>query len=318
MLKLNLTNKEASHIKWEVSSFPDGQQDIRITGLEAKAVREWGVNINKFPVTIMSRFNGFKDLELIIAATKAIRRIDNDTPIHLYIPYLLGARSDRQFQEGGTSYLVDVVAPILNSLNFSSIEVLDVHSDVAAACINNLKVTSNEILVRKAIDTFFPCSEGVRVTDILQKFVLVSPDAGASKKIEKLANKIGYTGDIITCSKSRGLDGKLSKTIVPLTTEIGNKDLIIIDDICDGGATFLNIAKEVRFQRLKLGLDSMNEFKSNAKIYLIVTHGIFSKGLKCLDVFDGIYTTNSIQDLGVDDGDAMSPYRHKVKQLNVF
>ena len=61
---------------------------------------------------------------------------------------------------------------------------------------------------------------------------LVSPDAGASKKIYKLAEQIGYEGDIITCSKDRDIDGKLTRTIVPLNFTELEKDFIIIDDIC--------------------------------------------------------------------------------------
>lgn len=160
----------------------------------------------------------------------------------------------------------------------------------------------------------------------LDNIILVSPDAGASKKIYKLAEQIGYKGDIITCSKDRDKDGKLTKTIVPITDNIikSKKDYIIIDDICDGGATFINIAKELK----KL-------YNCN-KIYLIVTHSIFSKGFEELSkYFDGIYCTNSYGEIhsDVEDGtgrlvdtwfagteNSWYPEIPKglVKQLNVF
>jgi len=80
------------------------------------------------------------------------------------------------------------------------------------------------------------------------------------------------------------------------------KDLIIIDDICDGGATFINIAKHFR--------ENYGDLKG--KIYLIVTHGIFSKGTTELgQYFDGIYTTNSYKNCNQLE-------LMKVKQLNVF
>lgn len=89
-------------------------------------------------------------------------------------------------------------------------------------------------------------------------------------------------------------------------------DYIIIDDICDGGATFLNIAKEIR----------NNHFKSlyDIKIYLIVTHGIFSKGFDELSkYFDGIYCTNSYSNLINNKADwSYSKSQEIVKQLNVF
>lgn len=294
MLQLNLTNNETSHIKWEVSSFPDGQQDILLKDIKPIFKNDSST------VEVLSRFNGFRDLELIVCAVKALRR-EGVKKIDLYIPYLLGARSDRQFQEGGTSYLVDVVAPILNSLQLNSVHVMDAHSDVAAACINNFRGYDNSKLVKFAVFSIDNYSRNPG------NYVLVSPDAGASKKIQKIADSIGYTGDIITCSKTRGVDGKLTNTVVPISSTITEQDFIIIDDICDGGATFLNIVKAIRAKQYV-----------NNKIYLIVTHGIFSKGVDCMNVFEKVFITNSIKDLGADNMDAYSPKKHNIIQLNIF
>lgn len=133
--------------------------------------------------------------------------------------------------------------------------------------------------------------------NINNKFILISPDAGATKKIYKLAEQIGYKGDIITCSKSRDENGRLSNIIIPEYHQ-PDKDIIIIDDICDGGATFINIAKVLR------------EYKHHrGRIYLIVTHSIFSKGTnELLQHFDAIYTTNSYKECNVE----------KIKILEVF
>ena len=59
---------------------------------------------------------------------------------------------------------------------------------------------------------------------------------------------------------------------------------VIVDDICDGGGTFLGLATELKA-------------KNAGELILIVTHGIFSKGLESLtSVFDKIYSTNSFSD----------------------
>jgi phosphoribosylpyrophosphate synthetase len=47
--------------------------------------------------------------------------------INLYVPYFLGARSDRKFTEGGINYLKDVICPIINSQKFKSVTILDAH-----------------------------------------------------------------------------------------------------------------------------------------------------------------------------------------------
>jgi ribose-phosphate pyrophosphokinase len=58
-----------------------------------------------------------------------------------------------------------------------------------------------------------------------------------------------------------------------------NSAVLIVDDICDGGGTFIGIAKAL---------------PKDVKKYLYVTHGIFSKGLRELTGhFEHIYTTNS-------------------------
>lgn len=64
--------------------------------------------------------------------------------IHLFVPYILGARSDRQFEEGGNNYVKQVIAPIINMLGFETVIATDPHSNVLEACINNFKKLSNE------------------------------------------------------------------------------------------------------------------------------------------------------------------------------
>lgn len=311
---LNLTNNETSDIKFKVSKFPDGQQQVKI--LEGKG---YDVNVltlaKNYGVQIKSRLNNFKDLELIICATKSLRNL-GVKEIHLYTPYFLGSRSDRKFEEGSNNYLKDVICPIINSLNFKSVTVLDPHSDVLEACLNNFKKVDNKRLIESSL---FNIQTGIypgmlNKPEFLEKFILISPDAGANKKIFKVAEQIGYTGEIITCTKSRNETGQLSRVEVPIRTDMFNKDFIIIDDICDGGATFINIAKAIKD---KFSLKQINE---DSKIYLIITHGIFSKGFKELNqYFDGIYCTNSYSDLNSPEMTLKYDNElHKVKQLNVF
>lgn len=321
MKTLNLVDLDKSDIKYKISKFPDGQQNIVLTefyysypGCGGELIEEY-INIKIAPLTsvftedsylIKSRLNNFKDLELIICAVASLRELGVEE-IHLYTPYILGSRSDRKFEEGGNNYLKDVICPVINSLNFKTVTCIDPHSDVLEACIKGFRKESNLELVKKFfLDTYdkhpyknqekYPC-------------ILVSPDAGASKKIYKLAEQIGYKGDIITCSKDRDNDGNLTKTVVPELPI--NKDIIIIDDICDGGATFINIVKEIKQQYNNV------DKHCQGKIYLIVTHGIFSKGFSELaQYFDGIYCTNSYKN--TEFGPPLEKNGFCVKQLNVY
>jgi len=299
MKVLNLTNYGESDIKFRISTFPDGQQDITLISWKFTSnITDIGSNE---VIQIKSRFNSFKDLELIICATKALRRL-KVKEIHLYIPYLLGARSDRQFLSGGNSYLVDVIAPILNAQDYESVTVMDAHSDVAAACIKNLNIIDNVNLVKFAITNIVPPAIG------LTQSVIVSPDAGAMKKIYHVAEGIGYKNNILIASKHRDVEtGRILRTDVPLTPEHSNKSFVIIDDICDGGRTFIEIAKVII------------ETYPDARIYLVVTHGIFSASFETLsEYFDGIYCTNSVKDIPKLVLNENEFVKTKVTQYNVF
>jgi ribose-phosphate pyrophosphokinase len=287
-LKLNLVNPESrsiTDIKYTISKFPDGQQSINID----QAIHENDV------IELSSRLSNFKDLELIICANMALRNL-GVRKINLYVPYFLGARSDRKFTEGGINYLKDVICPIINSQKFKSVTILDAHSDVIEACIKNYKKIDNIKLVKFALIDI-DNKNGAR-----ENLYLVSPDAGALKKVYNVAEHFKIE-NLIIASKHRDIKtGKIIRTDVPgLTQESCRRNFVIVDDICDGGRTFLEIAKTIRSER--------NISIFGDKIYLVVTHGIFSTGFDELKKhFDGIYCTNSVSDID----------NELVKQLNIF
>ena len=282
---LNLINpNDPLSCKYEISKFPDGQQSIKI--VEHNYCTFYSLSEQKHPITIYSRMNSFKDVELIICATQALRDIGVKR-IKLYVPYFIGGRSDRKFSSGGINYIKQVIAPIINSQGYEAVGVMDPHSDVIEACINNFRKISTEKLITFALKDYNQ-----------DKICLISPDAGAYKKIFDVA-KMFKINNIITANKVRNLDsGRILKTEVP-SLEKYNDDIkfVIVDDIGDGFNTFIEIAKTIR------------ETKPNNKIYLIVTHSIQSSGLdKALIFFEKIYTTNSICDWE----------KNNLKVLNVF
>lgn len=291
MRVLNLTDLENSEIRYKISKFPDGQQQLQIEGRPSE--------INQ--ILIKSRLNNFKDLELICCAVASLRELKIEK-IHLYAPYFLGSRSDRKFGEGSNNYLKSVICPIINSLNFKSVTVMDPHSDVLEACLNNFSKLNNSALVDDALSYLIGEDEEDQI-------VLVSPDAGAYKKVFDVAQEF-MIEKIITATKVRDLKtGQIIHTEVPVLDQHKDLKYVIVDDICDGGRTFIEIAKAIKGSR------------PTAKIYLVVTHGIFSGGFTQLaEYFEGIYTTTSygvIED-DSEDTDSERAAKQKVKQLNVF
>lgn len=273
MITLDLVNPEKSDIKYKVSKFPDGQQTVDLTNWAELMRYEDAVKIS-------SRLNSFKDLELIICATAAIRNIKPNREIALYVPYFMGARSDRKFVDGGVNYLKQVICPIINSLNFVTVITLDPHSDVLESCLNNYEKVNNHTLVKHALTKID------NKNDAQERICLVSPDAGAYKKIFDVAKKFGIQ-NIITANKVRDMKtGNILRTEIPVLNQHENLKYVIIDDICDGGRTFVELAKAIK------------DGRPTAKVYLIVTHGIFSAGFKELGKYmEHIYTTNSYRDV---------------------
>ena len=133
--------------------------------------------------------------------------------------------------------------------------------------------------------------------------VIVSPDAGSLKKIYKVVDQFGLKTDIVIASKHRDLEGKITHTEVPLREEHDGRDFLIIDDICDGGRTFVEISKEIE----------RTLSNTSGDVNLVVTHGIFSAGFTELEnYFDKIYCTNSVSDITDDKRTKL------VYQLNVL
>jgi ribose-phosphate pyrophosphokinase len=145
------------------------------------------------------------------------------------------------------------------------------HSEVSTALIDRSYAVANHQFVRDALDDYFQHNEKT-------SFSLVSPDAGASKKIHKLAQELNIN-NIVACMKER--DVKTGELLSFKTTaeHLNDKTYFIVDDICDGEGTFAGTAEMLK----RLGA---------SKVVLTVSHGIFSKGDQ-IGYIDAIYTTDS-------------------------
>lgn len=295
MRTINLAIPEKTDIRFKVSKFPDGQQTVDISTPRNFLQGE--------DIKMVARITSFRDLEIIIAANQALRELAVAS-VSLYVPYFLGARSDRKFREGGVNYLKHVICPVINSQNFNTVLVLDPHSDVLEACLNNFEKVNNFTVVKHAL------TDIDNKNDAQDRICLVSPDGGALKKIYDVAEHFGIS-NIVTAMKHRDIKtGKITHTEVPnLPVSVSGEEMkyVIVDDICDGGRTFIELAKAIQNQ------------KPDAKIYLIVTHGIFSAGLYELSKwFEKVYSTNSYSDINVEEQSDYTVDKNFLTQFNVF
>jgi ribose-phosphate pyrophosphokinase len=224
-------------------------------------------------ITLVSRINSSSDLMKVVLAKDALDRIGVRS-IALVMPYIPYARQDR-VMEPGEPLSIKVFADIINGCKFSGVAVMDPHSDVSTALINNLAYISPVAFLCESMSLI---NSNWKINDSIR---IVSPDAGAEKKIYNTCKLIGYEREVILCSKHRDVVTR-EITGTRVNGDVSGKTCVIIDDICDGGRTFVALASELK----SLGA---------IEVFLVVTHGIFSHGEEQLKGIDHIYSTNSVR-----------------------
>lgn len=262
MKYLNLDSSFAplgESLKFDKFTFNGGEPHIRISS-------ELNSSDN---ITITTRIKSFNDLGFLLVATDAVKRLGVRS-VNLFIPYFPGARQDRVMQNG-EALTVKVYADIINAQQYNSVTILDPHSDVTPALINNVIVKSTDSFVKKALSD-------------IENYLLVAPDAGAVKRVYNAAKSL-ECDSVIDCTKTRDtLTGKITGLRVN-SSDLNNQTSVVIDDICDGGRTFIELAKELKR-------------RSAGELILIVTHGIFSNGYKELkEYYHNIICTDSFSDI---------------------
>jgi ribose-phosphate pyrophosphokinase len=265
MKTVNLIYPEHSAIPFKAMIFPDGQPHIKLDMQQVEKLDR------KVPIRIFTRLNNANDLVMALFVKNTLDYLDFEH-IELHISYLLAARMDRVMLDG-EPFSLKVIAAILNQANFKKIKIFDPHSEVSTALIERSYTVTNHQFVKDALADYTGNHSG-------EAPCLVSPDAGALKKIHKLAQFLGIE-NVVECMKERDLKTGALTNFKAMTEDLRGQTCFIVDDICDGGGTFAGTAK-------------MLKEKGAGKVHLIVSHGIFSKG-PSIDFIDEIYTTDSFK-----------------------
>jgi ribose-phosphate pyrophosphokinase len=235
MKTININNAEGV----QFLLFPDNQPHVNVKGIE----KDDEVKV------VCSLINSLTVMHLLQVAN-ALDHLSARKSL-LVIPYLMAARYDRLMMRGD-SFDLEVVANLINSCGFQKVLLWDVHSEVATRLIKNAVNVKNRQMV-----------ESYQLPDA----VLICPDAGAGKKVDEYFEWNKNLKEIVYCNKKRELStGKIALEVIN-PEKCLDRNCVIIDDICDGGGTFMAIAEQVKPKSLAL----------------IVTHGIFSKGFAALE-----------------------------------
>lgn len=235
-------------------------------------------------VMITNRIKSFNDLGLVLLAADALRRMGVEN-LELCIPYFPAARQDR-LMVPGEPLSVKVMADLINGVGFNKVIIVDPHSEVTPALLNKVEVVSNHEFIQAALEKLGEKVKGAN---------LISPDGGAAKKIFSLAKFLGGV-PVVEAGKVRDVKTGKLKDFRVYEDDLAGKPCVVVDDICDGGGTFLGLAEALKA-------------KNAGELFLIVTHGLFSKGSAELKKhYSKIICSDSFSDLNLEG----------VEQLKIF
>lgn len=258
--------------------FAGGERHVQISADTLKTL--------KGQIQIQAKISNTQDLMDYLLIENVL--LNQGLEIDLEIPYFPYARQDR-ICAMGQAFSLELMTKLLNinteqfPQQRKSIKVWDAHSCVTEKLLNQNthffeieNVQPSEIILQNS-----------KLQEILiaQDTVLICPDAGAKQRTKMIAKVINSLRDheieMVYCEKKRdAVTGKIQNAQVN-ATDLTGKTAVITDDICDGGATFIGIAQELK--------------KLNCQhVILYVTHGIFSKGMQVFEgLVDKIFTTTS-------------------------
>lgn len=266
MLTLRLNNLD---VDLYPQRFPDSCVGYRINGVIPRQIESAQITAKLSPNVSAS------ELAFGIASVvDLVRSINSSASIILFLPFIPYSRQDRRMVKHD-AFSLKVFANWINSLQLSSVLVLDPHSDVGPALINNCVVLEQSQIV---------LTNPIKYDLSTHGYVLVSPDMGAVKKSNKVAKALGMPPPVVMDKDRNPSTGEVTGIKVLGSPNLEDENILIVDDICDGGATFISAATELKVQ---YGVNSVSVF---------VTHGIFSRGVENLlnNGIDKVYSTDSV------------------------
>lgn len=260
-------------VKVEVEKFPNGESRISTLQAALNSLYRQG----PYPTTtFVLHWENDADILNLMFVKRFYDKVCKDRTA-LVIEYMPYSRMDRQTTDIFTlKYLTDLI----NEMHFDQITVIEPHSDVTLALLNNSRAdypSADWLLTRARQAVHF---------DIEHDF-LFFPDAGAQKRYHSLDHYKSMVG-----LKSRAANGQISDDykIVGPGDDYSDADcnnIIIVDDLCSFGGTFLRAAK------------ALDDMYCKFNLYLVVTHleeSVYRGELLDSGLVKGIFATNSLQD----------------------
>ena len=248
-------------IQLPISVYSDGSVDVKVPDnmneMLANAIRLTTITaILKCPAGLLALRYFLDYVEEYHSAVKFI----------LALPYVPNSRQDRLNgnKDLTNTFSLKSVTNLLKSPSIVNVLITDPHSEVTPALLKGVYVVTQAVAFKRLQDHYD-----------FEFDIVVSPDAGAIKKATEVS-RVTSRPLVIATKKRNPINNEITDTEI-IGGNINGKHVVIVDDICDGGRTFIALAKALKEQ-------------GASKVTLVVIHGIFSYGVEPLQEYiDEVY-----------------------------
>ena len=243
-----LTTKICSHLgvpvcKSEVLRFSEGNTFVRVRE-NVRGRDVYLVQSTAFPVN-----DNFMELLFWIDAFKRA----SAEKVTVLLPYFSYAKGDKK-DEPRVSIRARVCADAIEAAGADRVVTMDLH---APQIQGFFKIPVDDLYA-------LPILCDAVMKEALQNLVVVSPDAGFTKKARNYADYLGVS--IAIANKSRKSHNEKAE-ILEIIGDVRQKTALLVDDFTISAGTLVNAASKL----IELGA---------SKVMAMVTHGVFSLGAR--------------------------------------
>lgn len=282
LLDEDIKNREVGEyeINYKIHHFPDGEKQIELIG---DFLKYSGSTVN-----VITRLSSVDDVFILSQACDIFHRYD--IQVNLKITYLMSQRNDRIMKYGvarNQNIILGYIKPYIDNGTIVYVSIVEPH---------------NPESIEKVIGEFRPILTSFSLYRLysynsIYDDIILFPDSGAFYRYKDVVMSFDKSlfHKVLTCEKVRDNEtNTLNVNIIPNSETIftNNSRFVIIDDLCDGGRTFIELANKLR-----------EDYGGEIKLQLIVTHAVNKEGLKRVsECYDEVITTDSFKDYH-DDGE---------------
>ena len=251
----------------KIEHFPDNTQ--RLNSLP---------NIHKISdITFSWKYESDEELVTLVFLVNHLRDNGFKGNFILYLDYCPNSRMDRTHHNNEV-FTLKWFCKIINDLKFSTVVILDPHSNVTPALLNNVVVTQPTFYINQVIETIGK-----------NNLVLYYPDFGAYKKYSALLPNIQFCyGKKIRdwdSGKILGLDIENEMNI-----NLNDKTILMVDDIIAYGGSMYFGALKLK----ELGVGNIYAYATHTENSILdAEKGTLIKSLENNTV-ERLFTTNSL------------------------